>query len=101
MASQNLLFSLVYWCRLSPKSYQKLGFQVYDMYFFGGVGLYLFNCLIFTLCHSIIYGIYFCFLILVLVLKSILKLQSAVKFPNNNNNSVDRSSAVFQVNFIV
>ena len=26
----------LYWCRPSPKSYQNLGFQVYDMYFFGG-----------------------------------------------------------------
>ena len=50
----------MYWCRPSPKSYQNLGFQVYDrpMYFFRGVGLYLFNCLIFTLCHSFIYTVY-------------------------------------------
>ena len=26
----------VYWCRPSPKSYQNLDFQVYDMYFFLG-----------------------------------------------------------------
>ena len=31
---QELFF--VYWCRPSPKSYQNLGFQVYDMYFLGG-----------------------------------------------------------------
>ena len=29
-------FFCVYWCRPSPKSYQNLGFQVYDMYFFLG-----------------------------------------------------------------
>ena len=44
----------VYWCRPSPKSYQNLGLQVYDMYLFCGVDLYLFNCLIFTLYHSFI-----------------------------------------------
>ena len=49
----------MYWCRSSPKNYQNLGFQVYDMYFFGGVGLYLFNCLIFTLCHSFFYICFF------------------------------------------
>ena len=49
----------MYWCRLSPKSYQNLGFEVYDMYFFWGVSLYLFNCLIFTLCHSFIYICFF------------------------------------------
>ena len=48
----------MYWRRPSPKNYQNLGFQVYDMYFFWGVGLYLFNCLMFMLSHSFIY-IYF------------------------------------------
>ena len=44
----------MYWCRPSPKSYQNFGFQVYDTYFFEGLGLSLFNCLIFMLCHSFI-----------------------------------------------
>ena len=47
-------FFFLYWCRPSPKSYQNLGFQVYDMYFFWGGGP-IFVCLIFTLCHSFIY----------------------------------------------
>ena len=29
-------FFCVCWCRPSPKSYQNLGFQVYDMYFLWG-----------------------------------------------------------------
>ena len=44
----------MYWCRPSHKSYENLGFQVYDMYFFWG-GRPIFVCLIFTLCHSFIY----------------------------------------------
>ena len=52
-------FFFVYWRRPSPKSYQNLGFQVYDMHFLGEVGLYLFNCLIFMLFHSFIYTCFF------------------------------------------
>ena len=76
----------MYWCRPSPKSYQNLGFQVYDMYFFWGVGLYLFNCLIFTLCHSFIYICFFSPKISPGAKKHP-QLQSAVKFPNNNYNN--------------
>ena len=49
----------MFWCRPSPKAIKIWVFKFMICFFFfwggGGVGLYLFNCLIFTLCHSFMY----------------------------------------------
>ena len=60
----------MYWCRPSPVYLKAIKIWVFKfmicVFLGGSLGLYLFNCLIFTLCHSIIctvpvYDVFFFF----------------------------------------
>ena len=52
----------MYWCRPSPVYLKAIKIWVFKfmicVFLGGSLGLYLFNCLIFTLCHSIICTVY-------------------------------------------